>query len=241
MFAISTEPARSPSKPPVQEHRQAFLLLVVSVFLLMLGLPRFVSSLTMLPAEQVISGLLHNQAVSQEVLESSETRLSLARHFSTSGRIAVDLAAVKLAGADRLPTRAQNTRAGLIADARELLQQGLSDDPTDSFGWLQLAYARRVASGVGAETVNAWRMSVLTAPADRHLALPRTRLGIEYSVAFAEGDQNLLDRQIYFAWIYQGPELARYAKSAGSQAVQTIRAALADQPDILKRFDEMTR
>jgi hypothetical protein len=117
----------------------------------------------------------------------------------------------------------------------------LSDDPTESFGWSQLAYARRLESGVGAAAVDAWRMSVLTAPADRRLSLWRTRFGIESSLAFSEGDENLLDRQIQFAWTFNRAELARYAKSAGPEAVQTIRAALASQPEDVKSFEQATR
>ena len=94
---------------------------------------------------------------------------------------------------------------------------------------------------VGAAAVDAWRMSVLTAPADRRLSLWRTRFGIESSLAFSEGDENLLDRQIQFAWTFNRTELARYAKSAGPEAVQTIRAALANQPDDVKSFEQATR
>jgi hypothetical protein len=234
VFSISTEPGRPAATAPAQRRGQALLPLTVSLIMLILGLPRFVSSLSMVPAEQVIERLLQNGTVSDEALESAESRFSLARHFSTSGRIAIDLAAVKLAEADRLPVPAQSTRAGVVADAEELLRQGLSDDPTESFGWSQLAYARRLESGVGAAAVDAWRMSVLTAPADRRLSLWRTRFGIESSLAFSEGDENLLDRQIQFAWTFNRTELARYAKSAGPEAVQTIRAALANQPDDVK-------
>jgi hypothetical protein len=241
VFAISTEPTKPPSAAPVQQRGQAFLPLILSVFLLMLGLPRFVSSVTTLPAQQAVEGLLQGRNVSDEALESSERQLSLARHFSTSGRLAIDLASVKLAEADRLPNRAQGTRAGLVADGIELLEQGLADDPTSSFGWSRLAHGRNLEDGPGPEAVDAWRMSVLMAPADRRLALWRTRFGIESALGFAEGDQFLLDRQVHFAWIFNPTELANYAKAAGLQVSQTIRAALSDQPDDLKRFDEMTR
>jgi hypothetical protein len=241
VFSISTEPVRPAATAPAQQRGPALLPLTVSLFLLILGLPRLVSSLVVLPAEQVTEGLLQNGAVSDEALESSDSRFSLARHFSTSGRIAIELAAVKLAEADRLPVPAQSTRSGVVADAEELLRQGLSEDPTNSFGWSQLAYARRLESGVGPETVDAWRMSVLTAPADRRLSLWRTRFGIESSLAFAEGDQNLLDRQIQFAWAFNRAELARYAKAAGAEAVQMIRAALANQPEDVKSFEQATR
>jgi hypothetical protein len=241
VFSPSTGQVRPAATAPARQRGPALLLLTVSLFLLFLGLPRFVSSLVMLPAEQVTANLLENRTVSDGALESADSRLSLARHFSTSGRIAIELAAVKLAEADRLPVPAQSTRAGVVADAADLLRQGLSDDPTDSFGWCQLAYARRLASGVGAEAVDAWRLSILTAPADRRLSLWRTRFGIQSSLAFAEGDENLLDRQIQFAWAFNRAELARYAKEAGPEAVQIIRAALADEPEDLKRFEQAMR
>ena len=240
-FEISSESARPPSMARLRQRGQAFLPLILSVFLLVLGLPRLASSLTMLPAQQVVDGIEQDRTISDEIIESSETRLSIARHFSTSGRIAIDLAAVKLAEADRLPARAQGTRAALASDAVALLEQGLSVDPANSFGWSRLAYGRSLENALEGEAVDAWRMSVLTAPTDRRLSLWRARFGIESARGFAEGDQALLDQQIHFAWAYLPDALARYAKPSGPQVIQAIRAALSDQPNELKRFDEMIR
>jgi hypothetical protein len=129
----------------------------------------------------------------------------------------------------------------LVQDAVALLEEGLAAMPANGFGWAQLAQARLLQEGPGPEALAAWRMSVLTAPAEPQLALWRARLGTGLALHFVEGDQALLDRQIRFAWRWDPERLAAYAKSAGPQVLGAVRAALDDQPEDLARFETMVR
>ena len=239
--AIPTEAAEPPPAAPRPQRGQALLPLALSACLLVLGLPRLVSALTMLPTEPVLNALHADRPVSDAELDRLERRLSIARQFSSSGRIAIDLAAAKLAAVDRLPNRAQSARRELIDDAVALLEDGLAETPANSFAWARLAYARSLKNGLGPAAADGWRMSVLTAPADRRLALWRTRLGIALVSSFIEGDRALLDGQIDLAWRSNHEELARYAKAAGPEVTQIVRAALVNQPEELERFDGLTR
>jgi hypothetical protein len=58
---------------------------------------------------------------------------------------------------------------------------------------------------------------------------------------FIEGDHTLLDRQIRFAWRSRPEQLAGYAKVGGPDVVRIMRKALLDQPDDLRRFEELIR
>jgi hypothetical protein len=213
------------------------LPLAIAAFLLVLALPRFVSSVIMLPVEPVLDALQAGRPVSDEDLQRFASRAAAARQFSSSGRLATDLAAAKLAQAERLPTRAQAERRELVADAATLLEQGLATTPANSFAWARLAYARTVLNGAGPAAVDAWRMSVLTAPAEPRLAVWRTRLGIALLAHLREGDRDLLDRQIRFAWRFDPERLADFAKSGGPDTIRLIRVALLDEPDALPKFD----
>jgi hypothetical protein len=195
----------------------------------------------MLPAEPILEALQSGRPVSDEDLARFASRTSVARQFSSSGRLATDLAAARLAQADRLPARAQAERRELVEEAVALLEEGLAATPANSFAWARLSYARTLKDGPGPGSVDAWRLSVLTSPAEPRLALWRARLGMALASHFIEGDHDLLDRQIRFAWRHNPKGLAAYAKSAGPEAVRTIRTALLDQPDDLKRFEEMAR
>ena len=209
--------------------------------LLVLGLPRLVSALTMLPAEGVLDAVQAGRSVGEDDLGRFEGRWSLARQFSASGRIATDLAAARLAQSERLPKGSEAERRRLVEESVDLLEEGLAKTPANSFAWARLAYALSLRDGPDVPAVDAWRMSVLTAPADRRLVLWRARMGIALLSRLREGDHDLLDRQIRFAWYADGKGLARYAKEAGPQVVDTIRIALLDTPEDLARFNQLTK
>jgi hypothetical protein len=236
-----TEPDQPPVATPWRRRREALLPLAVGACLLVLGLPRLVSAVIMLPAQPALERLQSGLPVSEEDLARLESRAAVARQFSSSGRVAADLASAKLAQAERLPERAQTERRQLVEEAIALLEEGLAAMPANGFGWAQLARARGLKEGAGPAAVDAWRMSVLTAPAEPRLALWRARFGIAWAPHFTEGDHTLLDRQIRFALRAEPERFAEYAKSAGPDVLRTIRAALLDQPEDLQRFEELAR
>jgi hypothetical protein len=220
-----------------RQRWEALLPLAIAAFLIVLALPRLVSSVIMLPVEPIMDALQAGRPVSDEDLQRFASRSAAARRFSSAGRLATDLAAAKLAQAERLPTRAQSERRELVEDAAALLEEGLAATPANSFAWARLAYARTVLEGPGAGAVDAWRMSVLTAPAETRLTVWRTRLGVALLAQFREGDRDLLDRQIRFAWRSDPERLAAFAKSGGPETIQLIRIALLDEPGALQKFD----
>jgi hypothetical protein len=237
-----TEPeAAAPVAAPWRRRGEAFLPLAVGACLVVLGLPRLISAVVTEPVQPTLEALQAGDRVSEEGLARLTGRAALARNFSSSGRVAVELAAAKLAQAARLPERAQTERGELVQDAVALLEEGLAAMPANGFGWAQLAQARLLQDGPGPAAVDAWRMSVLTAPAEPQLALWRARSGIGLASHFIEGDHALLDRQIRFAWQAEPERLAAYAKSAGPEVLTAVRTALIDQPEDLKRFEALVR
>jgi hypothetical protein len=65
----------------------------------------------------------------------------------------------------------------------------------------------------------------------------RVRFGIAHASQFLEGDHDLLERQIRFAWRAVPDQLAQYAKSAEPEVMRIIRAALINQPEDLEKLD----
>jgi hypothetical protein len=220
---------------------EALLPFALGACLLVFGLPRLASAVVMVPAERVLDALEAGRPVSEEDLGRLAWRASAARRFSASGRFAAQLAGAKLAQADRLPARAQAERRDLVVDAVSLLEGSLSASPADSYGWARLAYARNLRDGAGPGAADAWRMSVLTAPAEPRLALWRVRLGLALAAHLREGDHDLLDRQIRLAWRADPDQLSGFAKSSGPEVTRLVRAALLDQPEDLQRFETLVR
>lgn len=207
--------------------------------LLILGLPRLVAALILVSGQPVMDALELGRDVGDDDLASFERASQLARRFSGSGRIASFLAAAKIAEADRLPANAARERAKLAGEAIALLEEGLAKAPADSFAWGRLAYARVLRDGPDAKAGEAWRLSVLTAPADRRLVPWRARLGIAVLPGLADEDRDMLDRQIRLAWLTDGEGLARFARDAGPETVNIVRAALLDQEEDLQKFDAL--
>jgi hypothetical protein len=236
-----TEPETAPVAAPWRRRGEAFLPLAVGACLLVLGLPRLISAMVTEPVRPVLEALQAGEPITEQGLARLTGRAALARNFSSSGDVAVELAAAKLAEAVRLPERAQTERGQLVQDAVALLEDGLAAMPANGFGWAQLAQARLLQEGPGPAAVDAWRMSVLTAPAEPQLALWRARAGIGLASHFVEGDHALLDRQIRFAWRWEPERLAAYAKSAGPPVVGAVRTALIGQPEDLQQFDRLVR
>jgi len=212
----------------------AILPLVLGVALVALGVPRLVAAVTMLPAEPVVVTLQQGGKVGDDDLAAFEHRWTRARAFVSWGRLDSDLALAKLARAERLTS--PSDRRALTEEAIALLREALSRTPSNSFAWARLAYALALKDGPTEEGAEAWRMSVLTAPADRRLTLWRAEFGIALLPRLSSGSTDLLNRQIRFAWRFGGKDLVRYAKASGNVAI--IRAALLDQPDALKRFEK---
>ena len=210
------------------------LPLVLGVALVALGVPRLIAAVTILPAEPVMATLQQGGKVGDDDLAAFEQRWTRARAFVSWGRLDSDLALAKLARAERLSS--PSDRRALTEEAIRLLREALSRTPSNSFAWARLAYALALRDGPTEEGAEAWRMSVLTAPADRRLTLWRAEFGVSLLPRLSSSSTDLLYRQIRFAWRFSGKDLVRYAKASGNAGI--IRAALLDQPDDLRKFEK---
>src|SRR5262245_45172798 len=101
----------------------AVAAVLLGVVLLTLGLPRLVSSLILLPSDPVSDSLRLGRTVNPAAISALQRRSSLARRFSSSGRIAAELGAAKIAEAELLPASAVRERFRLADEAALLLEQ----------------------------------------------------------------------------------------------------------------------
>lgn len=239
--ATAREASRAGRASPLSRRMGALLPLVLSAALLMLGLPRLVSTVATLPYESQLKVLQAGRDLTESELRRLDRRWSVAHRFSSSGEIPAELAAIKLAQADQLPERAASEHRALIGNATALLEESLAEGPANAVAWARLAYARSLAQETGGDAVAAWRMSVLTAPADLRLLVWRSRFGLSRIAQLAQGDRDLLDAQIRLAWRYDRKGFVRFARESGPDAVQILRGTLIGQPEDMARFEDSLR
>jgi hypothetical protein len=239
--AAARRTSRAAVLSPISRRMGAFVPLLLSAALLMLGLPRLAGTAATLSSQPQIQALQAGREVSDLELSRLDRTWSVAHRFSPSGEISAQLAAIKLEEAGRLSERAATERRALIADATALLQESLAGSPANSFAWARLAHALALAQEGGSEAVAAWRMSVLTAPADRRLLLWRSRFALARTAQLAQEDRELLDAQIRMAWRYDRKAFLNFARASEPDAVNLLRAALLDEPREAARFDQALR
>jgi len=209
------------------------LLLALGAALVHLALPRLAAAVVALPGDPVAEALqAEARPGAADLATLREGRLQAA-DFIKSGRLATDLALADLALLAEPGAPAEQAR--LLAEAVIELRRGLALAPMDGFAWARLAYVLAPDGGPSPAAVAAWRMSILTAPAEPRLAYWRMALGLALRPALAPADRDRLDQQIRWAWKYSPRQLVELARRPDLTAI--IRAALAADPAQAQRFD----
>jgi len=125
--------------------------------------------------------------------------------------------------------------------AKPAFEAALSSTPASPRNWLQLGWINATIgdpkSGISS-VIEAWRMSVLTGRAERHLLVSRLELGLRYAEFLTEDDLDLLRDQLLLAWRYRRGQVKTSILSSGSD-LKTIRGLLYLQaPDVLDEMEQ---
>ncbi len=109
----------------------------------------------------------------------------------------------------------------------------LAREPAHSFTWARLAWFRYIQEGPSAESLSFLRMSIYTAPAKRSLLFWRLRLSALHRQFWDDDFENLVKRQIVFAWRVSPGRLAATASESGIENL--AREVLQDSLQDLER------
>jgi len=199
---------------------------LLGVCLLWLGMPRVMGAFALLPGDPYLEaepGVL--EAAQIEALLRSRERA--ARYFDAPA-IGAEIGQAELYAAESAPADSPERRRH-VDRAVEAFRRGLAADPRDTFAWARLAYALFLRDGVGAAAVDAWRMSILTAPSESRLVLWRAEFGAAGLRQLDRQDQQRVAQQMRYAWRSDRAGLTRMAKARGLQLV--LRRVLSAEPD----------
>ena len=88
-----------------------------------------------------------------------------------------------------------------------------------------------------ASAVEAWRMSILTDPAEPRLLLWRSEIGLGGMAALTADDMKLLEQQLRLAWRREGQAVLDLAREYS--AVSVLERALAESPEDLAQLKSL--
>lgn len=126
---------------------------------------------------------------------------------------------------------------GLRRAARQNLEAGLALAPADPTAWAALAGLDFGENGASDRAPRALELSLLTGPNEPDLLWTRIDLGFAMWPSLADSARALMTEQLRRAWERDPAKLVGLARR--NAAADAVRAALADQPDAVARFNTL--
>jgi hypothetical protein len=171
----------------------------LSAFLLATAVPSLLAALARLPAEAIVEALADGRTTRPEDLDALIGASAAARRFLATPRYSTDLASALLRQSLIAPPGTAE-RVRLLDEGVIALRLGLAEQPANSFAWARLADSLALARpDEPAAALEAWRLSVDTAPAEPRLVTWRARFAAERLALLDAEDRARLLRQTMLA------------------------------------------
>jgi hypothetical protein len=178
---------------------------------------------------------LEEQVSGETLVKVWEAIQDLDRSFLTGGHVHLPVLTGQLMVLDESIPPEDRARALFRAEDAALL--ALSREPAQSFSWARLAWFRYIQEGPSAESLSFLRMSIYTAPAKRSLIFWRLRLSALHRQFWDDDFENLVKRQIVFAWRVSPARLAATASESGIENL--VREVLQGTSQDLERLETL--
>jgi hypothetical protein len=208
---------------------RALLALLFGGVLIALGTPRLVAALALLPGDPLLAAVDGGESIDAAQISMLQSSRAQASAFVTSADIAIEQGMAELLAAEAVPEGSTQRRARLD-QAIQSLREGLALGPRATFAWAKLAYALLLRDGTSPAAIDAWRMSIITAPAESRLVLWRAEFGADALQVLDAEDRARLVEQLRYAWRADPEALAQMARQRGLQLV--LRRVLSGEPDV---------
>lgn len=220
-----------------------YVMVAVATFifgglLVILGVPRTIGALSMLPSGPVLRKIQFLEPVQPKDLKILIASQKRGLPWGESGRKWTDLGLAQLLMAEQTVSDA-SARQALIEDAIDSLKSGLSTTPANPFAWTRLAYAEILKAGPSQAAASALGMSLSTAPFEPRLLYVRLELSFRTWRYFQADDRGLVLKQIRYAWHKNRAKLVHLALR--TNRVNLVRTALLRTPAELSDFEKRLR
>ena len=188
-----------------------FFLAVSGLALLLLGLPRFMHELMLVPGTPIYARLMRGQAVTDQELSTLEKSRIQALEYSEKPHSYSVLGAVYLTRARRTDQLA--LRQELAAKAVDVLKKSVVAMPLDSTAWARITSAYLIlGQDYVPDALEAWRKSIVTAKFEPIQQPMRVHLGIILYEALTPNDISMLKQQLESDFRWNERHICRYMR-----------------------------
>lgn len=196
--------------------------------------PRFIGGAAMAPYEDILrSAARGGPKPAAPALDAAREGARVSLDWFDYSRTRMRLGAFELVAAGLATTPGARTAA--LSRSIDSLRAGLARAPGDAYGWLQLAQALRLRDGATPDLDSALRMSLLTAPYEHRLIVPRIEIAFSVWAALAPDLREAFGPQIVRAVDTAPVQLAQATRRFF--ALRQVREALAGSPVHMERFN----
>ncbi len=202
--------------------------------LLILGVPRFISSLLNAPAHTALMEIEAEKIPAPGELVRAAVHLERARRWGSSAELAAEIGFVHLLRAAQMD-EADPDRKTVAGLATEYLKESLRLSPARPHPWVRLAYARAIEGAGPSEIVALLEQSIKAGPYVGEIAIVRLRKLLAEWEHLSPALRLYAYRQIRWVWRSEYSYLLRAAKDTSRPDI--MRFALRPIPGAVERFD----
>ena len=187
-------------------------MLVASIGLLAIGVPRFLAELVLVPGTPIYERISSGEAVDDEELIVLEQSRLQALEFVDMPRAYTDLGMSYLVRAQRATSEAE--RREFAKRSIEVTTKGLNLAPLNTFAWARVSSAHVLlgADHYG-DAIQAWRTSIATAKFEPFLLIQRVHVGIVLYQSMKPEDREVLSEQFQLTYNWNRGRLRAYARA----------------------------
>ncbi len=210
------------------------IVISLSLVLLVVGVPRFVSSLLRAPAHAALTEIDAGEVPPRDQLERAATHLERALRWESSAKLSAEIGFIRLLQAFQMD-EADPNRAIVAELATAKLRESLRLSPARPHPWVRLAYARAIEGAEPSEVVDLLEQSINVGPYVGENAIVRLKRLLADWGHLSPELRLYAYRQIRWIWNSEQSYLLRAARQTTRPDI--MRFALRIIPGAVERFD----
>ena len=216
----------NPEETVVLKKIFASLVLLVSMALFFMALPRVRAAFNYFPVDSALDRINHSESLDDEkltqLIETAQASISLYDnpHY-WEGLSVLFLYQAQKQGLS------QEAGVKSIKLAKNSLEQALSSSPANAYLWYRLSVTHVLLRSPPEQTIKLLIMSIMTGPNEPEILIQRLNLCLLFFASFKEDDIDLLRSQTLTAWTLSPTDFLSTVAS-DEQRISIIRQLLAD-------------
>ena len=206
----------------------------VALALLILGVPRFISSLLKAPAHATLTQVEAGKVPPPDQLDRAAKHLEKVRPWESSAELSAEIGSLRLLQAFQMD-ETDPDRVSVAGLATANLMESLRLSPARPHPWVRLAYAKDMTGTPNSEITSLLEQSVAVGPFVGEISLVRLKLLLKKWDSLSPDMRRYTFKQVRYMWVHDENFVIRAARQTSRPYI--IRFALRPVPGALDRFD----